>query len=203
MRNIVIILIASTVMLFGVVSSANDAELKKQVEVFLVNRQSEKAVEVAQQIEDPNLRNTVLLDILRRQCKAAGDWAHEFEMMLGKAKDTAQFLTGDSKNTGYAEIARIYYQARRFDLAVEALKNISAERCEQYLVDSSGSGYFRITSPVISTIPGWNTMYARNTNVHREPIRTLEGAWQFRVVGQFLYFPFLRFFLQVFGVLHR
>jgi hypothetical protein len=102
-----------------------DTALQKLVNVLLETKNSATAATTALHIENKNLRNTILLDIMQRQCCAA--YAEQFDLMMGKAEATAQHLTGEHRDRGYEHITAIYANkgrsnraAGKLDRAIEA-----------------------------------------------------------------------------------
>ena len=106
----------------------SDKEFLGQVGTLLENQSSERAVMVALMIHDDTLRNRTLLGIMNRQLYAPSYMPEKFDMMIGKAEKTAQFLTDVYRDSGYAGIASNYFGAGKSESAWEAMKQIDAER---------------------------------------------------------------------------
>ena len=136
MRKFIIVLITCATMFGGAATLAqSDSELQKLVEAFLENRQSEAAVKTALNIADQETRNRQLLGILGLQCYAGQYLPEQFDMMLAKAERTATHLTGDFRDKGYETLAFNYSRVRKFDFALEAVKQISdADRRDNILI---------------------------------------------------------------------
>ena len=106
-----------------------DKALRELTFAFLENRESERAVITARHIANRELRNAVLLDILRRQCYAVTYKPQEFDLMIAKAEKTVLLLTGNFRDEGYAQIAERYCRADKYDEAVETWNTIEEAAC--------------------------------------------------------------------------
>ena len=109
-------------------NSKMDEVFQRQVGTFLENQSSERAAMTALMIDDPTMRNSNLLAILSRQLYTTDNTPDKFDMMLGKAEKTAQFLTDTFRDDGYANIAAHYFRAGKSEPAWEAVKKIDVER---------------------------------------------------------------------------
>jgi hypothetical protein len=99
-----------------------DTALRKLVNVLLETKNSGTAATTALHIENKNLRNSVLLNILERQCYAADKGEHN--LMIGKAEETVLLLTGEHRDEGYERIVSSYVSVRKFDSAFETAGKI-------------------------------------------------------------------------------
>ena len=112
----------------AVLSAASAAPLNvalgELVQELLENRQSGGAVVAAQAIDDQETRNRILFDILQRQCYATTYKPSEFDLMIGKAEQTALLLTGEFRDQGQVILASHYARVNEFDRALEIVKRI-------------------------------------------------------------------------------